>query len=209
MSLAAELRRLRDLDWGELDVKEAGSWPLSLQGVCCLLVLVLSFAGLYWYLGAPRAEALESARQEEAQLLRDYRGKAAQVANLPGLREQVETLDTRLERLVAMLPSGPEIPSLIDDISEAARDNQLTIEAIRLRSPLEREFYAERPFDIRVGGDYHRIGAFIAAVADLPRIVTLHDFELTPTGEGELALSMLARTYSYRSSPAAEREEAP
>ncbi|MBB3141968.1 type IV pilus inner membrane component PilO [Halomonas organivorans] len=207
MKLATELRRLRELDWGELDIKEAGSWPVLLQWLSCLLVLVLTFSGLYGYLGASKADELENARREEARLLRDFRGKAAQVANLPGLRDQVEALDSRLEGLVAMLPGGPEIPSLIDDISEAAVDNQLSIDTIRLQPPVEQEFYVERPFDIRVRGDYHRIGTFIAAVADLPRIVTLHDFELAPTGDGELALSMLARTYSYRS-PGAQ-EEAP
>lgn len=200
MSLSGEFRRLRELDWGELDIKEAGSWPLLLQLCCALLVMGLTFAGMYWYLAAPRVEALESAREEEAQLLRDYRRKSAQAADLPALRARVEALDARLTTLVAMLPGGAEIPSLIDSISETALDNQLTIDIIRLRSPETREFYVERPFDIRVQGDYHRIASFIAGIADLPRVVTQHDFSLTPVDdEGRLQLSMLARTYSYRS----------
>ncbi|MDR5867236.1 type IV pilus inner membrane component PilO [Halomonas koreensis] len=207
MSLSTELRRLKELDWGELDIKEAGGWPLLLQVFCCLLALGLTFAGMYWYLAAPKAEELGQARQEEQRLLRDFRSKAAQAANLPALREQVEELDGRLESLVTMLPSGPEIPSLIDDISESAIDNQLSIDFIRLRSPASQEFYVERPFDIRVRGDYHRIGSFIAAVADLPRIVTQHDFELKPASNGRLALSMLARTYSYRPPEATPEQE--
>lgn len=198
MNLSTEMRRLRELDWGELDLKESGGWPFLLQLFCCLLVLGLTFAGMYWYLAAPKAEELEQSRQEEARLLRDFRSKAAQAANLPALREQVEELDGRLASLVEMLPSGPEIPSLIDDISETAIDNQLAIDFIRLRSAVNREFYVERPFDIRVRGDYHRTAAFIAGVADLERIVTQHDFELKPAGNGRLELSMLARTYSYR-----------
>ncbi|XKE44968.1 type 4a pilus biogenesis protein PilO [Halomonas organivorans] len=207
MNLSTELRRLRDLDWGELDIKESGGWPFLLQLICCVLALGLTFAGLYWYLAAPKAEELETARQEEARLLRDFRSKAAQAANLPALRDQVDELDGRLDALVAMLPSGPEIPSLIDDISQAALDNQLSIDFIRLRSPVSQEFYVERPFDIRVRGDYHRIGSFIAGVADLPRIVTQHDFELKPAGGGRLELSMLARTYSYRPPEASPEEE--
>ncbi len=207
MNLSTEWRRLKDVDLGELDIKEAGGWPFLLQLFCCLLALGLTFAGLYWYLAAPKAQELETARQEETRLLRDYRSKAAQAAHLPALREQVAVLDGRLDTLVGMLPSGPEIPSLIDDISEAAIDNQLTIDAIRLRSPVDREFYVERPFDIQVRGDYHRIGAFIAAVADLPRIVTQHDFTLEPTEGGRLELSMLTRTYSYRPPEAASAEE--
>ncbi|APE31281.1 pilus assembly protein PilO [Halomonas aestuarii] len=199
MNLSTEFRRLRDMDWGELDVKESGSWPFLLQLICCVLVIGLTVAGMYWYLAAPKVEELKQAQQEEQRLLRDFRSKSAQAANLPALRAQVEELDERLAGLVAMLPGGPEIPSLIDDISEAAIDNQLSIDFIRLRSPATQEFYVERPFDIRVRGDYHRIGSFIASVADLPRIVTQHDFSLSPTdGRNWLQLSMLAKTYSYR-----------
>jgi len=210
MNLSTEFRRLRDMDWGELDIKESGGWPFLLQLTCCVLVLVLTFAGMYWYLAAPRAEQLDQAQREEQRLLRDYRSKSAQAANLPMLREQVEELDARLEGLVAMLPGGPEIPALIDDISETALDNQLTIDFIRLRSPSPQAFYTERPFDIRVLGDYHRIASFIAGIADLPRIVTQHDFSLTPVeGGGRLQLSMLARTYSYRPPETSAEEDAP
>lgn len=210
MNLSTEVRRLRDMDWGELDIKESGGWPFLLQLICCVLVLGLTLAGMYWYLAAPKVEELEQAQREEQRLLRDYRSKSAQAANLPALREQVEELDERLSSLVAMLPGGPEIPSLIDDISETALDNQLSIDFIRLRSPALQEFYTERPFDIRVNGDYHRIASFIAGVADLPRIVTQHDFSLAPVDDGNrLQLSMLAKTYSYRPPQATAEEGTP
>ncbi|PAU75985.1 type IV pilus inner membrane component PilO [Halomonas salipaludis] len=206
MSLAGEWRRLRELEWRELDIKESGSWPWSLQLVCCLLTLGLTFAGMHWYLAAPKAEELAAAQRQEQSLLRDYQSKAMQAANLPAMRAQSDELEERLDALLGMLPSDAEIPSLIDNISETAIDNQLSIDFIRLRTPEQREFYVEQPFDIQVQGDYHRIAAFLAGVAGLPRIVTQHDFSLEPVeGDGQLRLSMLARTYSYRS----DVEEAP
>ena len=201
MNLSTEFRRLRDLDWGELDVKESGGWPFLLQLICCLLVLGITFAGMYWYLGVPKAEELEQAKAEETRLIRDYRSKAAQVARLDVMREEMAILEERMGRLREMLPTGAEVPSLIDNISEAAINNQLSIEFIRLRNPISQEFYVEQPFDIRVRGDYHRIAEFLAAIASLPRIVTQHDLTLEPmegAGGQRLQLSMLARTYSYR-----------
>jgi len=207
MSLRGEWRRLRELDWRELDLKESGGWPWSLQVICCLLVLGLTLAGMHWYLAGPQAEALAQAEAEEQQLLRDYRRRAAQAARLPFMREQMAILDERMETLMAMLPTGAEIPSLLDSISEIALDHQLAIDFIRLRTPEPRDFYTERPFDIQVQGDYHRIAAFLADIAALPRIVTQHDFTLAPIEGGEtLTLSMLARTYSYRTP---EEGEAP
>jgi type IV pilus assembly protein PilO len=206
MSLRDEMRRLRELEWRELDIKESGSWPLLLQLICCLLALGLTFFGMHWYLAAPAAEELDRVRAEEQRLLRDYRSKAAQAANLPEMREQMTVLETRMSRLKEMLPTGAEVPALIDDISETAVDNQLTIDSIRLRSPSTQEYYTEQPFDIQVEGEYHRIAAFLAGVAGLSRIVTQHDFSLEPQdGEGRrLRLSMLARTYSYRQREAEE-----
>ncbi|WP_444985195.1 type 4a pilus biogenesis protein PilO [Halomonas mongoliensis] len=206
MSLKAEMRRLRELDWRELDIKEAGIWPWSLQLICCLLLFLGIFFGMHWYLAGPAKQELERVRDQEAQLVRDYRSKAARAANLEGVREQMEELEARMEALQEMLPTGAEVPSLLDSISEAAIDNQLSIDFIRLRSPSSQEHFIERPFDLQVRGDYHRIATFLADVASLSRIVTLHDFSLAPESDGSsnLRLSLLARTYSYR-----HEEEAP
>lgn len=199
MSLNTEMRRLRELDWRELDIKEAGVWPWSLQLLLCLMLLGVTFFAMHWYLAGPARQELQQIQSQEAQLIRDYRGKAAQVANLEMMREQMGILEERMDTLREMLPTGAEVPSLLDSISEAAIDHQLSIDFLRLRSQVEEEHYTERPFDIQVRGDYHRISAFVADVASMPRIVTLHDLTLVPEEGGQqLRLSMLARTYSYR-----------
>lgn len=199
MSLNTEMRRLRELDWRELDIKEAGVWPWSLQLLLCLMLLGVTFFAMHWYLAGPAKQELQQIQSQEAQLIRDYRGKAAQVANLEMMREQMGILEERMDTLREMLPTGAEVPSLLDSISEAAIDHQLSIDFLRLRSQVEEEHYTERPFDIQVRGDYHRISAFVADVASMPRIVTLHDLTLVPEEGGQqLRLSMLARTYSYR-----------
>lgn len=199
MSLIVEMRRLGELDWRELDVKEAGSWPWSLQLLLCLLVLGVMFFGMHWYLAASAKEQLDQARAEESRLILDYRSKTAQAASLEAMREQMSVLDASMETLREMLPTGSEVPSLLDSISEAAIDHRLAIDFLRLRSQVEKDHYTERPFDIQVRGDYHRIGAFLADVASMPRIVTLHDLTLALEENGQrLRLSMQARTYSYR-----------
>ncbi|QEA37963.1 pilus assembly protein PilO [Pistricoccus aurantiacus] len=197
MKWSMEWKRLKEVDWRELDIKEAGDWPLLLKLGCAGLLLLATFWAAQAYLVTPRQDALEKARLKESELLDEYRVKAVKAARLPAMSEQMNELEARLDRLLDMLPSGAEIPSLIDNISETAIDNQLTIESIRLRPRIKQDFYTEQPFDIRVSGDYHRIASFLAGVAGLPRIVTQHDFTLSPSDEGRLTLSMLARTYSY------------
>ena len=56
------------------------------------------------------------------------------------------------------------------------------------------------PIAIKVSGRYHDIGAFAADVANLSRIVTLHNLTIGPlpkdTG-GALSMEGTARTYRY------------
>jgi type IV pilus assembly protein PilO len=53
-----------------------------------------------------------------------------------------------------------------------------------------------------VVGGYHDLGAFVSDVADLSRIVTLHDFTIKPVGGGEvgrlLRMEITAKTYRYK-----------
>lgn len=206
-NMKAEWQRLRNVDWRELDLREAGRWPLSLQALCCALTLALLFWGAYHFLAAPKLARFEQAREQERALLQQYESKAYQAANLPAMRAQMATLESRMAELLEMLPTGAEVPSLLDSISDTALENQLAIDFIRLRSPVVQEFYIEQPFDIQVQGDYHRIAAFLSGVAGLPRIVTLHDFTLEPVeGEDTLRLSILAKTYNHRA-PAADAAE--
>lgn len=198
-----EIKRLRELDVADLDLKEAGDWPLLLKGLCCALVLVGVFFAAQWLLATPREQALEQLKSREQTLLSQYGTRSFQAANLPLLREQMNALDARMAELVSMLPTDAEVPALLDDISETARANRLGIDFIRLAPPVAHDFYIEQPFNIQVAGDYHRIAAFVSGVAGLSRIVTLHDFTLTPRAAArgqpsdELTLSMVARTYRY------------
>lgn len=197
MTLAKEFDRLKTVEWSELDIHESGSWPVLLQCICCAMLLALSFAVLYWFMVAPRAEALTRAQDQEQTLLSEYRVKAFRAAQLSAFQAQAVTLEDRLDTLVEMLPDDAEIASLLNSISQAGIANQLDIEFIRRRTDVRKRFYIERPFDIRVIGGYHRIASFVAALAALPRIVTQHDFSLEPASRGQLALSMVAQTYSY------------
>jgi hypothetical protein len=64
-----------------------------------------------------------------------------------------------------------------------------------------KDYYAELPIAIRVSGRYHDIGSFAADVANLSRIVTLHNLSITPQwprdASGNLSMEATARTYRY------------
>lgn len=190
-------RQLRELQWRELDIKEAGTWPVGLQVMIALALLLVSLWGAQWLLASSPREMHQRLMVREQQALQRFETLSYQAVNLPAMERQMSELQTRMQRVLEMLPSDAEVPALLDAISDAAREQQLDIDSIKLRPAVEQAFYIEQPFDIQVRGDFHQIASFLARVAAMPRIVTLHDFTLTPMGD-RLRLSMLAKTYRYR-----------
>jgi len=63
-----------------------------------------------------------------------------------------------------------------------------------------KDYYAELPISIKVSGRYHDIGAFAGDIANLSRIVTLHNLNVVSAprdASGALAMEATARTYRY------------
>ena len=87
--------------------------------------------------------------------------------------------------------------ALLSDINQAGLGRGLQFELFKPGQVAVKDYYAELPISIRVTGRYHDIGAFAADVANLSRIVTLHNMNIVGAKEanGALAMDALARTY--------------
>jgi type IV pilus assembly protein PilO len=103
---------------------------------------------------------------------------------------------TQLEK---QLPGKAEMDALLSDINQAGLGRGLQFELFRPGQVVIKDYYAELPISIRVSGRYHDIGSFAADIANLSRIVTLHNVNLVSAKEltGVLAMEATARTYRY------------
>ncbi|CAH1041954.1 type 4a pilus biogenesis protein PilO [Halomonas sp. TD01] len=193
-------QRLRNVDWQSLDIKEAGEWPWLLKAVIGLLIFLIALLGINWWLVGEARDSLATEQRQEERLLVEYRRKSSEAAFLPDIRSQLTILEDQMVQMQAMLPTSAEIPSLLDSISDAAIENRLTIETIRLRPTVSNTHYIEHPLDIQVRGDYHALAQFVSDISDLARIITQHDLTLVPVDQrgDTLRMSLLARTYSYK-----------
>ena len=199
MALQDSLNQLRGLEFGDLDVNNIGGWPSPLKAIILvLLIIVVVGAGYFLYL-TDKQTSLDAARKQEGTLKSEYEAKAFQAANLPQYRQQKEEMEVSFGTMLRQLPSDTEVPGLIEDITLAALDNGLQIESIDLQPEHKAEFYVELPITIGVSGEYHDVGSFVSAVANLSRIVTLHDFTIKPSSGGNqnLKMSIVAKTYRY------------
>lgn len=191
----------KSIDLRSLDFNNSGAWPTQVKLGACVLLMAL-IIGLGWYLFvSDRRVTLEKEEATEVQLREEFQGKQGRAANLEPLKQQLAQMEVMLQQMLRQLPSKNEMPDLIVDISQTALAAGISNELFQPGSESQREFYAEKPIQLRMVGSYHQFGAFVSGVASLPRVVimTMHDISLQPRDgkDGTLVLSGTVKTYRY------------
>lgn len=191
---------LRKVELSELDINNIGSWPIAIKAIIASLLMVLLLGLGYNFYILDMENQLEAKVAEEETLKQQYSAKAFKAANLEAYIEQMKEMETSFGAMLRQLPSDTEVPGLLEDITRTGLGSGLEFEEIKLLPEVTQQFYIELPIQITVTGNYHDLATFVSGVASLPRIVTLHDFDVKPATEGntsQLRMSILAKTYRY------------
>ncbi len=182
----------------ELDLSNVANWPLPAR-IFVIALIFVSVLGLgYWLDIQDQGVRLEKAEKQELELRNTFEVKAKKAANLAAYEQQLEEMKESFGAMLRQLPDKTEVAELLVDISQTGLASGLEFELFKPQSEVPKDFYAELPISIRVKGGYHEFGSFISGVAALPRIVTVHDINITPgKDDNKLTMSILAKTYRY------------
>lgn len=186
-----------------LNPNEPGQWPILPKITAFIFTAVAVVAAGWFLLLSGQNDELQVQRDREPQLKEEYRGKVAQAVNLGELRKQRIQVEEYVKQLEKQLPGKAEMDALLSDINQAGLGRGLDFELFRPGSVTVKDYYAELPIAVRVTGRYHDIGAFTADIANLSRIVTLHNLVIGNLGgrdggpSGALFMEATARTYRY------------
>ena len=194
------LEGLRKIDINDLDTSNMGSWPAAIKVVVGILLALLVLALGYNFSVSDLENQLQLKRQEESTLREQFANKVHMSANLELYIQQMKEMENSFGVLLRQLPSDTEVPGLLEDITRTGLGSGLEFEEIKLLPEVTQPFYIELPIQITVTGAYHDLATFVSGVAGLPRIVTLHDFDIAPVnpeGGPKLRMSILAKTYRY------------
>lgn len=182
-----------------LNPNEPGQWPL-LPKALTFAAVAAAMVVVGWFLLLSTAhDELDTERNKEPVLKADYKNKLGQAVNLGELRKQKLQVEEYVTQLVKQLPGKAEMDALLSDINQAVLGRGLQIELFRPGQVVIKDYYAELPIAIRVAGRYHDIGSFAADIANLSRIVTLHNLNIASGKDpaGPLLMEATARTYRY------------
>lgn len=196
------MNKLKEL-WDQLrnlDPNDPGRWPEGVRlGTVILLFVIAASFGYYYFVWKAKRPLLLEVRSEETQLWSTLNQKARKAANLQAYKDQLAEIEKSFGAMLRQLPNKTEVPNLLVDISQSGLAAGLEENLFQPLGENRRDFYAELPITIRLTGGYHEMGKFASDVAALPRIVTLHDIEITPPGRGQedQVLNVTAKTYRY------------
>jgi len=189
------------------------SLPIKIGAIAVVFGLTL-FAG-YKLVIVDQTETLKQVQSEELEKRRVYEKKQARANQLPAYKAQLAEMQASFGALKDQLPSDTEIPGLILDISEKGLSNGLEIELFKPKPEIQKEFFAEKPIELKAKGTYAELAGFVSDLSGLPRIVTINNIQLKPikkkkgktdkttnnsirnAGVSRISLEAIIKTYRY------------
>ncbi|MEZ9523329.1 type 4a pilus biogenesis protein PilO [Enterovibrio norvegicus] len=186
-------------DWRDWDLDEIPEWSATAQNVLLGLFSVVALVAGAFLVVMPLLDDVTLAKQEESLLRTQFRIKAEKVAALPDVEEQINELQSFYDHLALQLPAEDELALLLAGINDTGLQFNLNFENLSWKDGEKVGWLYQVPLEMELSGRYHEIGHFSAALARMPRIVALQDFQLSRLKDknGELMFSVSAHTYRY------------
>jgi type IV pilus assembly protein PilO len=179
-----------------LNPKNPGSWPWAakiLAFVVLFLGVVVAGALFDWQ---GQWDTLQAAKKQEESLKETFLAKKKQAINLDLIKKQLIETQESFGALLKQLPSKSEMDALLTDINQAGLGRGLQFELFRPGPETVNGAFAEQPITIKVTGNYDDIGKFSSDISMLPRIVTLNNIAINPSGN-VLTMDAVAKTFRY------------
>lgn len=188
-----------------------GSAPAPVKGFLIVMMLVLIGALSWFLLAKPKLEEIKAAEAQQENLLTQYKEKEAKARHLQEYKEQIAQMELDFAKLLDQLPKDKQVSGLIEGINMVGSGSAIRFKDISTPDEVEKEFFVEQPITITAIGDYHQFGNFATGISTLPRIITMHNFEVKnskPDLEKTPELELVLHTKTYRSKEAPEVEPA-
>ncbi len=180
-----------------------------------LLVLIVSAVGIYYFYNKysyqPRKKKIEQLNQELIELKNKLAEQQVRMENLQETKRELDSLVVIWRNSQILLPDKKDIPGWFDDMMAASRSAGVNILQFKPLppKPSSDQKYTEYPFQIKFKATYHSLGAYLAAIANHPRITRVSNLQLTAVGkggdepwtlEGTMQISSFVFTISEKSS---------
>lgn len=184
-----------------LNGQNYGSAPLAVKMFILIAIFALVLVMSWFLLISKKIDEIKAAEAYQVTLLDTYKEKQSKARHLAEYERQVAQMRTDFEALLNQLPKDTRVPELIDGINMQGSRSGIRFQDISVKPEVSQEFFIEQPIQIIGVGEYHQFGTFISGIAQLPRIITMHDFEIKnpkPNLDVMPELQLVLQTKTYR-----------
>jgi type IV pilus assembly protein PilO len=144
------------------------------QALLLVCMVALAAIGLYWYMVyQPRAVALteQQARVDTLVALNEKAKVEMSHGNLADIRRELAEYQKSLSLIRSLVPTGNEVPALLEQVSTAARRVGLDVASVDPQPVIPGSGYDTYRYGMSIIGGYHQLAEFLANVGSLNRIV--------------------------------------
>jgi type IV pilus assembly protein PilO len=177
--------------------------------------VALLLAGAFWYLRFTPQQVTIGAMNAHTDTV-ETNNRLARVAIARGTVQQLQNeaaqFQKNLDMMRELVPTSNEVPSLLENVSTAARRVGLDLASVEPVPVIQGEQFDTYRYKVSVIGGYHELAEFLTNVGSLERIMApvgldlkLHTGTKTQTnqkpGESLLDASFQLQTYVARTAP--------
>lgn len=164
--------------------------PTNQRDQIMLLLAVVGIAGaaLFWaYPYGTKATELDAieARVVTLDSLNQLARASADPATLQQLRDDAKKLEANLDLMRTLIPTGNEVPALLEQMLGAARRSGLEITNFTPSGTVTGDSFDTIKYRLSMQGNYHDIGTLLTNVGSLRRIIVPVNLSLTPSSSRE------------------------
>lgn len=200
------IKRLQRIDLAQLDYENPSKWPKIVRQTSYILALLFGLLLGVGIFSNGSLSSLNQLRQKEDFLKETYKTKILQTSMLDVYQTRLAKTQQSFQRLLDQLPESTEIPGLLEAISQSSAHANLKLNSMAIEPEFEKGDYIVLPIRVQVSGDYHSFGLFLARIANLARIVTVHDVLIKPAKAENvleipgkvLTMELMVQTYHYK-----------
>lgn len=190
--------------WAEvnsLNGQNYGSAPLAVKAFVLAMIVAFLLALAWFLLISKKLDEIKAAEAQQEVLLTSYKEKESKARNLEVYRQQVEQMRVEFKELLNQLPKDTRVPELIDGLNMVGSSSGVRFQDISVEPEVEQELFIEQSIQVIGLGNYHQFGNFVSGIAALPRIITMHNFEVKnpePSLDKMPELQLVLQTKTYR-----------
>lgn len=150
------------------------------QIIYVLVLLTVPLAAWY-FVFVPRNSEIDRTNQAIEERESQLKKINEVIATLGDLEKAVQEGEAAIKRVEAKLPSRRDVESMLEQLWQVARRNDLTVKSVKTLPAVSSTVYRELPLQVQLIGPFEGYYRFLLELETLPRITRIFNMQLKRT----------------------------